>query len=213
MSYSLSNKMRVAVCVSGGGRSLSNLIKRQSMRPFEISLVVSSGADIGANKIAMAAGLPVFVENFSGKNQLSAKGALYRELKRHKIDVVVLAGFLKLFPVDSSWTGKIINIHPALLPKFGGKGMFGLNVHNAVIAAGEAVSGATVHFVSERYDEGAVIAQTLVDIPQGDSPDSLAKRVFDAECDLLPWVLSEMASGALPQQNNIAIFSKAGELE
>lgn len=211
MRFTLTNKMKVAVCVSGGGRSLSNLITRQRELPFEISLVVSSGNDIGANKIARDACVPLIIENFSAKNQLAAKESLYRELYRRNIDMVVLAGFLKLFPVDPSWTGKIINIHPALLPKFGGNGMYGSNVHTAVIAAGERVSGATVHFVSDRYDEGLIIARSLVDIPHGESADSLAKRVFDAECDLLPWVLAQMAAGALPQENNVAIFSKSGE--
>lgn len=212
MSFTLTNKMKVAVCVSGGGRSLLNLIKRQKELPFEINLVVSSGKDVGANKIALDARLPLVIGDFSAKSQLAAKETIYQELNRYKIDMVVLAGFLKLFPVDPSWTGKIINIHPALLPKFGGKGMYGSNVHSAVIAAGERVSGATVHFVSDRYDEGSIIARALVDVPLGESADSLAKRVFDAECDLLPWVLTRMAAGALPQKNKVAIFSNSEDL-
>jgi len=210
LSFTLASKMRVAVCVSGGGRSLSNLIRRQREMPFEIGLVVSSGLEIGANKITLDAGLPLIVLDFAAKNQRTAKETLYKEMNRYKIDLVLLAGFLKLFPVDPAWTGKIINIHPALLPKFGGKGMYGANVHNAVIAAGERVSGATVHFVNEQYDEGETIAQALVDVRPGDAPEALADRVFEAECNLLPWVLGQMASGALPHKNKVAILSESG---
>jgi folate-dependent phosphoribosylglycinamide formyltransferase PurN len=115
--------------------------------------------------------------------------------------MVVLAGFLKLLPIDVNWPGKIINIHPALLPKFGGKGMHGRAVHEAVLAAGEVVSGATVHFVNEQYDEGAIISQIEVTIEKTDTVDALASRVFAAECRLLPWTIDRIAEGVLPAKH------------
>lgn len=194
-------RMRIAVGVSGGGRSLANLIKSQRTETYEVVLVFSSSPDIGANEVAINAGIPLLIEDFSPKNRAAAASSLYAALRRHGVDLVVLAGFLKLMPIDPTWPGKIINIHPALLPKFGGKGMHGHHVHEAVIAAGEKNSGATVHFVNERYDEGAIISQISVPVSPGDSADSLAARVFAAECKLLPWTINEMAKGQLPGAN------------
>jgi phosphoribosylglycinamide formyltransferase-1 len=121
-------------------------------------------------------------------------------LEAHKIDLVVLAGFLKLFPVKDSWSGQIINIHPALLPKFGGRGMYGHNVHDAVLKAGETSSGATVHFVNAKYDEGSLIAQIKVPVMEKDTPESLSQRVFAAECQLLPAAVGGLAEGYLPKK-------------
>lgn len=203
MTFSLSHKMRIAVGVSGGGRSLLNLIEKQKTQPFEIAFVFSSSPDAGANQIARNLGIPLLIENFAVKNQAVAKNSLYEALRDFKIDLVVLAGFLKLLPVDPSWARKIINIHPALLPKFGGKGMHGHQVHAAVIAAQEATSGASIHFVNERYDEGALIAQSRVPVNSNDTADILAARVFASECDLLPWTITQIAKGRLPAATSV----------
>ncbi len=121
-------------------------------------------------------------------------------LSAHRIDLVVLAGYLKLVPdtVIDRYRGSIINIHPALLPAFGGPGMYGRRVHEAVLASGSTVSGATVHLVDEVYDHGAVLAQARVPVLTGDTPDTLAARVLDAEHRLLPAVVLAAAAAGRP---------------
>ena len=206
MSLNIKNKLKIAVGVSGGGRSLANLIEKQSKLFYDVALVFSSSPNIGANAIAKNAQLPLLVEDFSAKNQARASENLYRALVEHKIDLVVLAGFLKLLPLNSDWPGQIINIHPALLPKYGGKGMHGHYVHEAVLAAHEKESGASVHFVNARYDEGQVIAQSRVAVSAGETVASLAAKVFASECSLLPWVIGELAQNRLPK-DRMVIFN------
>lgn len=207
MSPQAATKLRIAVGVSGGGRSLANLVEWGSKQSYEVALVFSSSPSIGANDVAKKANLPLLIEDFSAKNRDTARKNLYNSLVDKKIDLVVLAGFLKLLPMDPSWPGEIINIHPALLPKFGGKGMHGCHVHEAVLAARESESGASVHFVNARYDEGKVIAQSRVPVTAGETAGSLADKVFASECDLLPWVIGELARGGLPKEEPV-IFNR-----
>ena len=203
-------KLRLAIGVSGSGRSLANLLERQNNESFEVAMVFSSSEVAGANQIARQHDLPLFVMDFSRAGIAQSKHRLYEALQKHRIDLVVLAGFLKLLPLDDSWEGKIINIHPALLPKFGGRGMHGRHVHEAVLRAGEKVSGATVHFVDAKYDEGGVIAQVQVKINPDDNADTLSQKVFEAECRLLPAVISAMANGQLPRTAVAQLNSKGG---
>jgi folate-dependent phosphoribosylglycinamide formyltransferase PurN len=203
----MSKKMRIAVGVSGGGRSLANLIQHESKHPYSVAFIFSSSESAKANAVAQAANRPLLVLDFSRKNFEQAKSTLYESLEAHSIDLVVLAGFMRLLPVDSRWQNKIINIHPALLPNYGGRGMHGHFVHEAVIAAQEVESGATVHFVNENYDEGSLISQSKVHIAQGESAESLAAKVFKAECGLLPWTLSQMAAGCLPAKD-VVLFDQ-----
>lgn len=191
-------KIPVAVAVSGGGRSLKNLLAHQASAPWTVACVISSSSDCGAVAIAHEHHLPLFVGDFGKSSRDQTGTALADFLKTHHINWIVLAGFLKLFPTLDAWKNRVINIHPALLPKFGGKGMHGHHVHEAVLAASEKVSGATVHFVNERYDEGAAIAQIEVPVKAGDTPDDLAARIFAAECQLLPWTLTELCEQRLP---------------
>lgn len=180
---------RVAVLASGGGRSLLNLIQRRARGELdcEIALVIASAADIGAVQHAEAHGIPVVV----------AKAAeVTAHLDAHRIDLAVLAGWLKRWPIPAHWQGRAINIHPALLPKFGGKGFYGHHVHEAVLAARETESGCTVHWVTPEYDAGAIIAQRRVAVLAGDTPDLLAARVFAAECELLPEVVARLTREA-----------------
>jgi formyltetrahydrofolate-dependent phosphoribosylglycinamide formyltransferase len=123
--------------------------------------------------------------------------ALVALLDAHRVDLVALAGYLKLVPasVTRRWHGAIVNVHPALLPRFGGAGMYGRRVHEAVLAAGERESGATVHFVDEHYDCGEIIAQERVPVEPGDTADSLAARVLAAEHRLYPRTLHSLALG------------------
>lgn len=202
-------KIKLAVGVSGSGRSLANLLENQG-KHFSLSLVFSSSPTAGANAIAERHGVPLMVLDFSNAFRNQTKVELYRAFENYGIDLVVLAGFLKLLPVVNGWQNRIINIHPALLPKYGGKGMHGRRVHEAVVDAGELTTGATVHFVNERYDDGNIIAQVKLPIVPTDSPDVVGQKVFQAECRLLPAVIAALAAGRLPCQG-IAQLNNKGE--
>ena len=190
---------RIAVAVSGSGRSLDNFIKAQKNgRSFVVGAVIASRQDCYAVTIAKEHNIPVFFGSFKPEHLSMLGPALYDWLSQHKIEWVALAGFLKPFPTDDQWTNRVVNIHPALLPQYGGKGMYGDHVHAAVLANKEKWSGATVHFVNERYDEGAIIAQIVVPVAPDDTPHSLASRVFAAECRLYPEVMDRLIRGELP---------------
>lgn len=188
---------RVAVGVSGGGRSLENFLKSPETA-FRIAGVIASRPDCRAVEIAKKSGLPLFVGDFGAAKRSETAAALYDWLGAERIDWIALAGFLKIFPVRPDWATRVVNIHPALLPKFGGKGMYGDHVHAAVLESGEKKSGATVHYVDERYDEGKIIAQVEVDVRADDTVDTLAARVFEAECRLYPRILGELVEGRKP---------------
>ena len=181
--------VRVAVLVSGGGTNLQALLDTLHDSPIaRIARVISSRSDAGALERARRAGVPTTVLRDAGDpaEVLSAlTGA----------QLVVLAGYLKLVhaSVVARFRGRIINIHPALLPDFGGAGMYGRRVHEAVLASGAKESGATVHFVDEEFDRGAIIAQEKVPVIATDTPDSLAVRVLEAEHRLLPRVVLQLA--------------------
>lgn len=176
--------MRIAVAVSGRGSNLRALVSGlDPTAAAAVVLVISNRADAPALEFARSNGIPTAVL------ERAADGAEWLDhLGRGGVDFVVLAGFLKKVPdeVVKAFSGRIINIHPALLPKFGGPGMYGLNVHRAALAAGERESGATVHLVTEAYDEGTVLGQARVPVEPDDTPESLAHRVLEAEHRLLP---------------------------
>ena len=181
--------VRVAVLVSGGGTNLQALLDTLHDSPIaRIARVISSRPDAGALERARRAGVPTTVLRDAGDpaEVLSALAGA---------QLVVLAGYLKLVhaSVVARFRGRIINIHPALLPDFGGAGMYGRRVHEAVLASGAKESGATVHFVDEDFDRGAIIAQEKVRIESGDTPDTLAARVLEAEHRLLPKVVLQLA--------------------
>lgn len=190
-------KIRVAVAVSGGGRTLKNLLAHQNSS-FEVVGVVASHPQCGAVQFAQDQGLPLFIGTFSAAGWESVSQQLQAHLTAWRVDWIVLGGFLKPFPILGPWRDRIINIHPALLPKFGGKGMYGHHVHEAVLKSGATMSGATVHFVNERYDEGNIIAQVEVAIQGLHDAEAIAARVFAAECDLYPRVIEALAAGKLP---------------
>lgn len=184
-------KKNIIVCVSGSGRSLENLIKCEDEYSYHVSGVVSSSKTCKAIEIAKAYNLPLLTIGFpldtASKEFEVCAGSLKDFFKEYKADLIVLAGFLRPFPLSSCEEKlKVINIHPSLLPKFGGKGMYGKKVHKAVIESNETHSGASVHFVTEVYDEGKVIAQVKVERKKDDTAESLAQRVFEGEKKLLP---------------------------
>jgi formyltetrahydrofolate-dependent phosphoribosylglycinamide formyltransferase len=190
--------MRVAVCVSGSGSNLGALLEAfpaSDEAGVDIALVLSDRPDAGG--LALARRTNVAAEVLSDPADSTA---WLSRLKQHRIDLVVLAGFLKQVPgpVVATFSGRIINIHPALLPAFGGKGMYGMRVHAAVIASGARESGCTVHVVNEEYDRGPILAQARVPVLPDDTPESLAARVVAAEHPLLPPVVRETARRGRP---------------
>jgi phosphoribosylglycinamide formyltransferase 1 len=181
--------VRVAVLASGGGTNLQALLDALHESPLaRVARVISNRPDAGALARARRAGVPATVLRDPGDaaELLAALG---------DAQLVVLAGYLKLVPaaVVSRFQGRMINIHPALLPEFGGPGMYGHRVHAAVLASGAKQSGATVHFADEEFDRGAIIAQEKVRVEPGDTPDTLAARVLEAEHRLLPRVVLDLA--------------------
>jgi phosphoribosylglycinamide formyltransferase 1 len=188
--------MRVAVAVSGRGSNLEALLHALgSAAPARVVLVLSDRPDARALERAREHGVPAEVLSVPA----DAAEWLVR-LERHWIDLVVLAGYLKLVPapVIARFRDRILNIHPALLPAFGGKGMYGLRVHEAVLASGARESGATVHLVDEAYDRGAVLGQARVPVLPDDTPDRLAARVLEVEHRLLPAAVLAAAAAGRP---------------
>ena len=191
---------RVAVLASGGGTNLQALIDHFNPAPApaaRVELVIASRAGVGALARAERSGIAAEVLDAReiGADALAAR--MLDALERHRIDIVVLAGYLQLVPIEvvERYEGRMLNIHPALLPGFGGKGMYGMRVHRAVIEAGVHVSGATVHLVSDRYDEGRIIAQWPVPVLPGDTPEALAARVLAVEHRILPLAVEAVARG------------------
>jgi phosphoribosylglycinamide formyltransferase-1 len=198
--------LRAAVFASGGGTNFQALLDHQ--RPggsWEIVLLLTDRAESGALARAAHAGVPGAVVPTKGRDLSEIGDEMLRILDAHAVDVVLLAGYLKLVPpaVVARYPRRIVNIHPALLPKFGGKGMYGMNVHRAVIEAGEAESGATVHFVDEEYDRGRILAQRRVPVRAGDTPEDLAARVLEIEHRLYPEAVDHLcdalAAGVEPE--------------
>ena len=179
--------MRIAVFASGGGTNLQALLDAcRPPAPAEVVLVVSDKASAGALDRARDAGADAAV--LADHNDADA---ILGVLAEHAIEFVVLAGYLKLVPpaVVAAFDGRMVNIHPALLPSFGGKGMYGRRVHEAVLASGATVSGPTVHLVSAEYDRGPILAQWPVPVQADDTPETLAARVLSVEHQLLPAVV------------------------
>lgn len=187
MSYTAEHPLRVAVLASGEGSNLQALLDAcRPPSPARVVLVASDRSEARALARARAVGVATHcIAN-------PADGAaLAGVLARHAIQLVVLAGYLKLVPADvvAAFAGRMINIHPALLPAFGGRGMYGARVHQAVLASGATLSGATVHVVDAEYDRGPIVAQWPVPVRPGDTAEALAARVLEVEHRLLPAVV------------------------
>ncbi len=183
----------MAVLVSGGGRSLENLAERSAAGALDVELVLvlSSSPTAFALERAQRIGIPsvtVDPREFAGPSEFSA--AAWRAIEGSRAELVVLAGFLRLLLVPEAWRGRVINIHPSLLPRYGGKGFYGDRVHRAVLAAGERESGCTVHYVTNEYDKGDVLVQRRVPVLPGDDEHRLGARVFEEERLALPEAIS-----------------------
>jgi phosphoribosylglycinamide formyltransferase 1 len=199
----LSVHARVAVLASGGGSNLQALIDRFNRGGSDaarVELVVGSRAGIGALERAERAGIPALALDARALGADAFRDALAEALAANRIDLVVLAGWLQLVPLEvvKRYHGRMVNVHPALLPAFGGQGMYGARVHQAVVAGGVRVSGATVHLVDERYDEGAILAQWPVPVLADDTPETLAARVLAVEHRILPLAVEALARGTVP---------------
>ena len=182
--------MRLAVFVSGKGTNLLNIIKRnkEGFLRSEISLVVSNHECEAIEKSRSAGIRTKILDPRSLENETEFGNLLLEVLRKNQIEFIVLAGFLKMIPevVVKAFQNKIINVHPALLPSFGGKGMYGMKVHQSVIDYGCKVSGATVHLVDSEYDRGPVVLQRCVPISDDDTPETLASKIHQLEYELLP---------------------------
>jgi formyltetrahydrofolate-dependent phosphoribosylglycinamide formyltransferase len=190
--------LRLGVMISGGGRSLANLVSliADGALNAEIAVVVASLSKIKGVEIATDAGLPVEIvrrRDFADLESFSR--TLVGALESHDVELAVQAGWTCLWRIPDHWYGRVMNIHPALLPKYGGKGFFGHHVHEAVLAAGETESGCTVHFANNEYDAGPIILQRRVPVLPDDTPDTLAARVFEQECIAYPQAIDLYAEG------------------
>lgn len=189
--------MKIAVFASGGGTDFQSVIDgvESGLINAQIGLLVASKPGIYAIERAKKHGIPSYV--FCKKDFLSGEEmfeSIIRLLDENKIDLIVLAGYLTILApnIVKAYEGRIINIHPSLLPKFGGVGMYGIKVHEAVIAAGESESGCTVHYVDAGADTGKIIAQARVAVDKSDTPESLQKKVLSKEHELLPEVVANL---------------------
>lgn len=194
----MSRKARAAVFISGGGTNLQSLIDSCAGKDFpaEITFVMSSNEEAYGLERARKHSIPCRVIKRNEYDSSDAfSDAILEELRKHRVDIICLAGYMKLLPrkVVSTYRDFILNIHPALLPKFGGKGMYGMKVHQAVIAAGESESGPTAHLVDEIYDHGEIVTQKKVPVLPDDTPEVLQKRVLVAEHELYPEALRILA--------------------
>ncbi len=203
---------RLGVLLSGGGRTLLNLLDKIEAGELlaEVAVVIASRDCAGIER-CRARGLTVHLVDYStyGEAKLDEYSAAIRAiLDDAKVDLVLMAGFLSKWIVPDAYTGRVLNIHPALLPKYGGKGMFGLNVHRAVKANDERQSGCTVHFVTNDYDAGPIILQRTVRVNPIGTPEMLAKRVFEQECLAFPEAVQLVASGDVRMIDGKSVFSQ-----
>jgi phosphoribosylglycinamide formyltransferase-1 len=183
------NPLRIAVLLSGGGRTLQNFIDRRAAGdlPVEIPLVIASRAGLGGTERAKAAGLPAVVADRREFPNLQAfSDHVFTLCDEAKVDLICLAGWLSLLQIPDRYNNRMLNVHPALLPSFGGKGMYGHHVHQAVIDHGCKVSGCTVHFCDNTYDTGPIVLQRTCPVLDDDTADTLAARVFEQESIAYP---------------------------
>lgn len=203
--------LKLAVLISGGGTTLRNLIAKidAGALPAEICVVVSSNAQAKGLGIAAAAGIPSVVvqqRDFASLEQFSE--AVFAPCREHEVGLIAMAGFLKLVQIPDDFRGRVLNIHPSLIPAYCGAGFYGARVHAAVLAADEKISGCTVHFVDDHFDHGPIVLQKQVPVLPSDSPETLAVRVFAAECDAYPEAIRLYAEGKLQIDGDRVIIDR-----
>ncbi len=194
---------RLGVLFSGGGRTVENLARNivEGSIQAEIAVAISSHAGAGGIQRAEKFGIQTEVLDYREHgSELSAR--INDILKEQRVDWVLLAGFIRYYEVPGDYRNKVLNIHPSLLPDFGGKGFYGMKVHQAVIEAGADLSGCTVHLVNDEYDEGPIIVQRAIAVEPGETPESLAERVFEQECLAYPEAIRICLSGRMRIEGN-----------
>jgi phosphoribosylglycinamide formyltransferase 1 len=184
--------LRLVVLISGSGTTLQNLIDRirDGRLAATIAGVVSSKPDVLGVELARLAGLPVTIVEPKPRETFSDRA--FAAVRGFEPDLVCLAGWLHLVRIPPDFHRRVLNIHPSLLPAFGGKGMYGHRVHEAVLAAGVPVTGCTVHYADDTYDTGPIVLQREVPVRPGDTPETLAARVFEAECEAYPAAIEKI---------------------
>jgi len=190
--------LRIVVLISGGGTTLQNLIRHMDAGQLdvEIPLVISSSPKAKGRQFAEEAGIPYeVVRRKSFDDQDAFSRAIFHRCRDVGADLAVMGGFLKRITIARDFVNRVTNIHPALLPSFGGEGMYGHFVHEAVLDSGAKLSGCTVHFADNHYDRGPIIVQKAVPVLEDDTPETLAERVFEAECRAYPEALHLIAEG------------------
>ena len=186
---------RIAIFASGEGTNTQKIIDYfKANRKADVAIIISNRPQAFVLERAKKSDIPTFIVN---KTEFYQNNQISELLKEKNIDLIVLAGFLWQIPESliKNFHGKIINIHPALLPKFGGKGMYGYHVHRAVIDAGEKESGITIHYVNERYDEGEVIFQAKCPVEKNDTPETLAQKIHLLEHEFYPEIIERVLLG------------------
>ena len=197
--------IRLGVLLSGSGRTLANILALTAASKLSVQVVtvISSRSTVKGVQIAREADLPcqiIRTKDYPDVADFSSR--IVEVLDAAKVDLVVQAGWLCLWKIPDSFIHRVMNIHPALLPSFGGKGMWGHHVHEAVLAAGCKVSGCTVHFVNNQYDQGPIIVQQTCPVAEDDTPDTLAARVFEQECIAYPEAIQLFAQARLQATDN-----------
>ena len=213
LTVALNRPIRLAVLISGGGTTLANLASkiREKKLDAEVGLVIASRPDCGGISRAAELGFPCHViqrKSFPSVNEFSS--AIFSHCRQAEVDLVICGGFLALLTIPSDYLGRIVNIHPSLIPSFSGRGFHGSHVHEAVLKRGCKVSGCTVHFVDDEYDHGPIILQRTVPVLDEDTAAELAARVFVAECEALPEAIRMFASGQLEIEGSRVFFAGAG---
>ncbi|MDY3069283.1 MAG: phosphoribosylglycinamide formyltransferase [Parabacteroides sp.] len=186
---------KIAVFASGAGTNAENIIRYfVDSEKMKVVLVLSNNRKAGVHFRVNALGVPSFVFT---REEFAEGIPILDKLSEYEVDFIVLAGFMCFVsaPLLKAFPGRIVNIHPSLLPKFGGKGMYGIHVHEAVVKSGEKESGITIHYINERYDEGAIIFQTSCPVFPNDTPEDLATRVHALEYEYYPKVIEEILEG------------------
>ena len=213
--HSPTSPLKLAVLISGSGRTLKNFIDlaTEGQLQIDIRLVVSSTAQAGGLKFAEEAGIPTlvvrrrdFADGAAGDQEFG--DAIFAACRNAEVDYVAMAGFMRLAPVPDDFAGRVVNIHPSLIPSFCGHGMYGDRVHQAVLDAGAKVTGVTVHFVDNEYDAGPIIWQQPVPVFDDDTPDTLGKRVFEVEKEAYPHVLKMLAAGRVKLEGRRVTIAK-----
>ena len=194
-------KKNIAVFASGRGSNLEAILRKiesGDLKNTTIEVVVSNNSRSGALELARGHGIrDIHLSSLTHPDSRDFEKAHFDLLEAHRIDLILLSGYMKKLPagVVRTYSRKILNIHPALLPRHGGKGMYGLAVHRAVIDSGDNETGVTVHYVDENFDTGTVIRQKKVPVKEGDDPESLAARVLKVEHDLFWRVVDNLING------------------